>query len=89
MQSHIVNVVIKLIRVGECKGQKTTNSVKSFVILFFFFFIILSISLLTTDLAGADWMIRTPDVLQKLQTEACTLWECVHILEARLFMEQV
>lgn len=81
MQSHIVNVVIKLIRVGECKGQKTTNSVKSFVIL--------SISLLTTDLAGADWMIRTPDVLQKLQTEACTLWECVHILEARLFMEQV
>lgn len=78
MQSHIVNVVIKLIRVGECKGQK---SVKSFVIL--------SISLLTTDLAGADWMIRTPDVLQKLQTEACTLWECVHILEARLFMEQV
>lgn len=81
MQSHIVSVVIKLIRVGECKGQKTTNSVKSFVIL--------SISLLTTDLAGADWMIRTPDVLQKLQTEACTLWECVHILEARLFMEQV
>lgn len=81
MQSHIVNVVIKLIRVGECKGQKTTNSVKSFVIL--------SISLLTTDLAGADWMIRTPEVLQKLQTEACTLWECVHILEARLFMEQV
>lgn len=81
MQSHIVNVVIKLIRVGECKGQKTTNSVKSFVIL--------SISLLTTDLAGADWMIRTPDVFQKLQTEACTLWECVHILEARLFMEQV
>lgn len=81
MQSHIVNVVIQLIRVGECKGQKTTNSVKSFVIL--------SISLLTTDLAGADWMIRTPDVLQKLQTEACTLWECVHILEARLFMEQV
>lgn len=81
MQSHSVSVVIKLIRVGECKGQKTTNSVKSFVIL--------SISLLTTDLAGADWMIRTPDVLQKLQTEACTLWECVHILEARLFMEQV
>lgn len=81
MQSHIVNVVIKLIRVGDCKGQKTTNSVKSFVIL--------SISLLTSDLAGADWMIRTPDALQKLQTEACTLWECVHILEARLFMEQV
>lgn len=47
MQSHLVSVVIKLIRVGGCKGQKTTNSVKSFVILL--------ISLLTTDLVRS-WL---------------------------------